>query len=229
MRTYALAIMIGAVISRTIFAADTDAVEAKLAAAKQEFAEERQKLCTSLVTALDKYERAARSRGDKKQVDTAKREREAFEKEGSLPKAVTTQGFLQSLTSAAKKTEKAYREAISTYTKAGLDERASRTENELAVFLKSPLLVAVTRDPIVGKWKWFDSTEVAIHQDGTFLSSAGHGGRWRFVPNAGPSRDYVLQWDKGFVDSLSMASEGNELRGKNQFGASIELFGRRAD
>jgi len=78
---------------------------------------------------------------------------------------------------------------------------------------------ASASDPIVGRWRWCNNTEVYFHDDGTAgLAPEKHGGTWKCVnPNQDP-RKYICDWGKGmWVDTLYLKKHSNKLSGHNQF------------
>jgi hypothetical protein len=82
---------------------------------------------------------------------------------------------------------------------------------------------------IVGNWKWFNVNlvEISYHKmvakdgKGNILNS----GSWS-LSNA-KNREFTLQWEKGgWVDKLTLSSDGKRLDGKNNVGSSV--WGTRA-
>ena len=75
-------------------------------------------------------------------------------------------------------------------------------------------------DGVVGRWDWFvdnrpATPEVTIRLDRTMV----HGdrtGKWFCAENR-----FVLSWDKGPTDMLSLSMDGGRLSGKNNAGASV--------
>jgi hypothetical protein len=66
---------------------------------------------------------------------------------------------------------------------------------------------------IVGTWKWFVGPQLTIKADHTF-SNGENSGNWE-VANAA-ERKYTLRWDVGgFVDAVTLSSDGRKLTGTN--------------
>ena len=84
----------------------------------------------------------------------------------------------------------------------------------------SSLAEEATTDPIVGRWRWCNNTEVFFRPDGTAgLSAEGRGGTWMCVSakNEEP-RKYVCNWGNGmWIDTLHLKKHGASLSGRNQF------------
>lgn len=77
-----------------------------------------------------------------------------------------------------------------------------------------------TRDPIVGKWTWFDGKTVTINPDGTLEHEAGNRGTWNIQDR--PRRVYTLRWLQGnFVDTVTVSEDGQNLSGPNQGGTAV--------
>jgi hypothetical protein len=74
---------------------------------------------------------------------------------------------------------------------------------------KSP---AGTRDPISGCWQWFNNVPVTINSDGRLVAGP-FTARWQ---RAG-GRAYHFTWLEA-VDAVTLSSDGNSLRGGNQYG-----------
>lgn len=73
---------------------------------------------------------------------------------------------------------------------------------------------------VAGRWDWFvgnnpASPEVTIRPDGT-LTHGDRKGRWLCA-----EQRFVLVWDHGFTDVLSLSMDGGRLSGKNNVGASV--------
>ena len=68
---------------------------------------------------------------------------------------------------------------------------------------------------IVGKWSWFTGSEVTFRQDGTLSSTSGANGTWKCTD---PDRmTYILIWDRGWKDTLTLSMDGNRLNGHNHW------------
>ncbi len=72
---------------------------------------------------------------------------------------------------------------------------------------------------IAGTWSWFTGETVEIRNDGTF-SSEKNKGNWEAAGGSGSL--YTLRWvDGGWIDSLTLSSDGKSLGGQNKYGASV--------
>jgi len=72
------------------------------------------------------------------------------------------------------------------------------------------------RDPIIGDWKWVTGDRVTIDANGTMARAHYDKGMWRHTNAA--LREYTLSWDSGFVDTVTLSSDGQKLVGHNQDG-----------
>jgi hypothetical protein len=69
----------------------------------------------------------------------------------------------------------------------------------------------------VGNWAWFNGGAVQIRPNGTFVA-AGTSGTWRSVGG----NVIELRWnDGGWIDTLSLSPDGNQLSGSNQHGGPV--------
>ena len=68
------------------------------------------------------------------------------------------------------------------------------------------------RDPILGCWQWFNNVPVTINSDGRLVAGP-FTARWQ---RAG-GRAYHFTWPEA-VDTVTLSSDGNSLRGGNQYG-----------
>jgi Skp family chaperone for outer membrane proteins len=118
-------------IIRSIAAADEDAVEKRLAAAKAEFVKSIDKARSGLVANLKKKAEAAQKNGDLTTLEKVEAEIKAFEDKGDLPKSVPTKGYEGELRIAKAKLEAAYASAVKEYTKAGQRAQAKAAQQEL--------------------------------------------------------------------------------------------------
>jgi hypothetical protein len=72
---------------------------------------------------------------------------------------------------------------------------------------------------IVGKWKWFNGAEVTFYSNGAVDASNNAKGSWQCADPAG--RVYVVKWTNGWTDTLTLSTDGQRLRGKNNMGAPV--------
>lgn len=111
------------------------------------------------------------------------------------------------------------------------------TRSKIALLLVTALLLQITTagvaaadlcDRIVGDWAWFIGGKVSF--------STGAGVRWMPPTNATPpavgrwscepgSGTYTVTWQNGFIDTLSLSSDGIRLGGTSSTGVSV--WGRR--
>lgn len=113
---------------------DVEAVKEKLYQAKKEYDGEVRKFRKSVGEYLTKREDAARNAGNKKLVDQAKAEQEAFEKLGEIP-AKLPSTLQDQIRNARMKLDKAYTTAIKAYVQAKEDAAAEAAEKELKKFI----------------------------------------------------------------------------------------------
>jgi hypothetical protein len=75
---------------------------------------------------------------------------------------------------------------------------------------------------IVGDWKWFNHEHVYIRADGT-LDSWDNGAKteWGTWKKDDSSGYYKLNWNKGWIDELTLSPDCQSLSGKNQNSNSI--------
>jgi hypothetical protein len=133
---------------------DGDMVKEKLFQAKKEFDAEAQKFKKAIADHLDKREEDARRKGNKKQVDQIKAERDAFEKTGESPQMVPN-AIRDALTAARTKVDKAYTAAIKEYVRLKMDDAAGATEKEQQEFNFSSVILSGKRT-FVSSLKPFD-------------------------------------------------------------------------
>ena len=74
---------------------------------------------------------------------------------------------------------------------------------------------AAAGQEIVGCWRWSNNASIVIRDDGT-MTAAPFTGAWRH--NGG--RAYTLTWPEP-VDTLTMSSNRQQLRGGNQYGVAV--------
>jgi hypothetical protein len=68
----------------------------------------------------------------------------------------------------------------------------------------------VPSDPVVGTWAWEDKTTVKMFDNGTFQRGKDSGSWQREVG----TNEIVLNWDSGFIDKLTLSSDGKSMKGK---------------
>jgi Skp family chaperone for outer membrane proteins len=119
---------------------DAEMVKEKLFQAKKDYDAQLQKFKKSITDLLDKREDDARMKGNKKQVDQIKAERDAFEKTGESPQAIPS-ALREPVASARTKLDKAYTAAIKEYVRLKMDDAAGATEKEQQEFILSSALM----------------------------------------------------------------------------------------
>ena len=87
----------------------------------------------------------------------------------------------------------------------------------------TPTPAKVQSDPIVDKWRMFDSFRI-FRPDGTATGPGGAvAGKWRCLSSGSP-RHYEINWNGGvFIDTVRLVKNGTELSGKNQRGNKVLL------
>jgi hypothetical protein len=74
------------------------------------------------------------------------------------------------------------------------------------------------RDPIVGRWSWFNGGAKEFHADGTVTPD----GKWRCVDNNRTPRRYIIRWgDDYWIDNVQLLKDEKVLRGHNQQGTDV--------
>jgi hypothetical protein len=80
---------------------------------------------------------------------------------------------------------------------------------------------ATQSDPIVGEWRYFNSTLVQMTEDGQAVGPKNRG-TWEFLNNKETERKYIIKWDVGlFIDYLTLSRDGKRLSGKSAKGDRI--------
>lgn len=76
---------------------------------------------------------------------------------------------------------------------------------------------------VIGSWAWFNRVTVLLQPDSTAVGSNGELGTWR-VANP-QTRQYVISWRAGWIDTVTLSPDGSTLQGWNQHGTRV--FGHR--
>src|SRR5262245_53792300 len=82
----------------------------------------------------------------------------------------------------------------------------------------------------IGQWNWFIGGQVTLSQDNK-VRFTGNGsippasGTWSCDPKLGK---YVVTWQNGFVDTVSLSPDGNQLTGLSSTGVSVSAGRVRA-
>jgi hypothetical protein len=82
----------------------------------------------------------------------------------------------------------------------------------------APQPAALNVASIAGCWDWFTGGTVAAARDGVMRYGATSG-HWREVNAA--DRTYEISWSTGFVDTVTIAADGQSLTGQNAQGVQI--------
>lgn len=82
----------------------------------------------------------------------------------------------------------------------------------------APQPAALNVASMAGCWDWFTGGTVAAGKDGG-MKYGGTSGRWREVNAA--DRTYEISWSTGFVDTVTIAADGQSLTGENAQGVQI--------
>ena len=78
-----------------------------------------------------------------------------------------------------------------------------------------PSQVPPITDPIVGDWRWFNSTLVQMKDDGHCVGPKNRG-TWEFTNNKEVERKYVVKWEENLlIDYLTLSRDGKRLVGKS--------------
>lgn len=99
----------------------------------------------------------------------------------------------------------------------GVSENAAHQETQARNISIDNCAVPGKCNHFIGSWKWHRGINVKI--SGNYrMSTSDNKGTWRCLPNG----DAELRWDKGgWVDILSIGSDGNSLTGINQKGTKF--------
>lgn len=83
----------------------------------------------------------------------------------------------------------------------------------------------------IGQWNWFIGGVVTLSEGGGVrwappkASIPPATGTWKCDPNVG---EYVVTWQNGFVDTLSLSPDGSKLTGKSSTGVAVSGSRARA-
>ena len=110
-----------------------DAIQEDLDKAKEAYQIDKDAYRQSLIDAYDKREEAARKLGDKKRVDQAKAERDAFENWGAVPNYVPA-AVAKKRASSRNRMETDFTTAIKGYTRNKNDVAAAAVEKDFRAF-----------------------------------------------------------------------------------------------
>jgi hypothetical protein len=79
---------------------------------------------------------------------------------------------------------------------------------------------------ITGRWAWGTDRVVTIQEDGRFTVSKGEGGKWNWT-NADLG-EFTMIWNSGgYVDKLTISSDGNNITGSNNKGHKVDVLRSR--
>jgi hypothetical protein len=132
----ACALLVFAALPRTARAEDP--VRAKLDDAKEAYEAALEKYRATACEFFDRREKAAREKGDKKQVDQIKKERQAFEDKDELPN-FAPDSIRRLFTKAKADMVAAYDAAVKDYTRDSKDSLADAVEKERDRFKKNEM------------------------------------------------------------------------------------------
>ena len=160
MKPLSLAVLAWLFASGPAASQTVDVVKGKLDKAKALHKEETDKLRAEVAAYFDKREETARKKGDLKQVEKIKSEREAFDEKSELPPTAPP-ALKKKYRAAQAKLGHAYGEAVKAYTKAGKDTEAAAVEQEFAGFRKSTeseveFLSSMTPTEVKAQNGWFE-------------------------------------------------------------------------
>lgn len=78
-------------------------------------------------------------------------------------------------------------------------------------------MVVAANEFIVGTWTWVPRDQiVTIKSGGECASTYNVTGKWRVLDAR--KRTFEIRWSSGFVDHLTLSTDGNKLTGSNQYG-----------
>jgi hypothetical protein len=74
------------------------------------------------------------------------------------------------------------------------------------------------RDPILGRWSWFNGGAKEFHEDGTITPN----GKWRCLDPDLTPRKYEVSWENDkWIDILYLVKNETTLQGRNQRGDNV--------
>ncbi len=74
------------------------------------------------------------------------------------------------------------------------------------------------RDPVEGRWCWFNDQLITVGPHGVAVSAQGARGEWKV--DAGAPNSYRFAWDNGrYVDHLTLSGDG--MKGTNSLGSIV--------
>ena len=71
----------------------------------------------------------------------------------------------------------------------------------------------------IGHWDWFNRVVVSVRPDSSVSGTNGERGVWRVLDPV--RRIFVIEWNAGWVDTLTISPDGNSLDGGNQNGTHV--------
>jgi hypothetical protein len=173
-----------------------DLVRAKLDEAKAVYDAEVQKHRGAVGDWFDKREEAARNKADQKAVDQVKAERQAFEKNGELPKSAPV-GLASQLVADRARLQAAYKAAIGAYVKAKRDTDAAAVEKELDAF--NALAPGQPDRKFAGNWS------------GSYKSTLGAKGKISLTLKE-ENGNYTGTWEPGITIIGGQRVDANTIR-----------------
>lgn len=97
----------------------------------------------------------------------------------------------------------------------------------IVLFASSYATHATAAEPCkaaIGQWNWFIGGKVALAENGdarwtpAVASMVPASGTWRCDPQAGA---YIVTWQNGFIDTLTLSADGSKLNGTSSTGAAV--------
>jgi hypothetical protein len=108
------------------------------------------------------------------------------------------------------------------------DSKVTTAESTVAAAETNKQASKTGTDPIVGTWRWFNSSLVTCRDDGSCESSNNSRGTWKKISSQSKDNNYEFKWDGGaYVDNVTLSTDGKKLTGKNQMG--MEITGDRVE
>ena len=186
------------VFAISVFAGPDDPIQKKLDEANTAYEAMIKKAEGDLASAFDEKAETARKAGNFEAVKRAKTEKDAFEKDGTVPKLTNMKiaftNYLRAVKQANLEIEGAYKKAVQDYTKANQLDKAEATNAGLAELKKRSKKQAAGSAAPIGKTTWLaDLTahdvkvaEGRFGQNGNLGYSAGNSQRIRFQGKESP-------------------------------------------
>lgn len=165
------------ILCGVVAAAADDPIDAKLAAAKAEYAKSAEKLKAALLGELKKKAEAAKKAGDLNLLEKVEAEIKAFEEKSAYPKSISTKLYEAEARKAKAKLEDSFGTAIKQYTMDGKIELAKAVRKELEQFKAGGSdSIALFNGKNLSGWKVTGKDDVWAAEGGAIVCKGGAGG-----------------------------------------------------